>query len=299
MTGIPLDGLVIRTATVRQPGMGYIFAADPDKEAEDIPHAITLRYHDGAFVKGEANFDAHALALVTEPELGLICVSGAGYYSAIMTSGTASGDIFDDSAPAPASPRVGGIRSVAAIGGRAHAVGLRGMVYRLDEPKLWTRLDEGLPATFDAQAVGGFGDGEIYSVGHDGAIWRFDGHRWFPCESPTSATLTAVTCAPDGFAYAAGHKGVLLRGRLDSWTAVNHAGTSENIWDLAWFADALYASTMTDVHRLGGDSRLEPVDFGTDRPRSCYQLSTAEGVMWSNGEFDLMSFDGTHWTRIV
>ncbi|MNR67130.1 hypothetical protein D3C85_1909650 [compost metagenome] len=62
--------------------------------------------------------------------------------------------------------------------------------------------------------------------------------------------------------------------------------------------DHLYVSTMANVYHLKND-QLEPVNFGDDRPNSCYQLSAAEGVMWSNGEFDLMSFDGTQWRRIV
>ena len=55
---------------------------------------------------------------------------------------------------------------------------------------------------------------------------------------------------------------------------------------------------MDAVYRLKKEE-LEPVDFGKDPPKSCYQLSAAKGVMWSNGEYDIMSFDGKKWTRIV
>ena len=87
MTSLPLKGLIMRTAVARLPGLGYIYAADPKKEAEEIPHAITFKYKDGTFTRGEANYDAHSLTLVSQPEFGLIAVSGAGYYSAIMSVG--------------------------------------------------------------------------------------------------------------------------------------------------------------------------------------------------------------------
>jgi hypothetical protein len=298
MPDTPLNGLIMRTAVVRLPGLGYIYAADPRKEADEIPHSISFKYKDGTFTRGEANYDAHSLAVVSQPELGLIAVSGAGFYSAIMASGTTTGDIFDDSTPAPREPRTGGIRGVAAIDGQAFAVGLRGMVYRFDGPKRWLRIDDGLPETFDAQAIHGFSSTEIYAVGRDGAIWLCDGRHWRPCESPTSMTLTSVKCAPNGTAYIAGHRGVLLQGRKDMWSVIDRTAVSDDIWDLEWFLDTLYVSTLSNVYQLK-QSQLEPVNFGDDRPASCYQLSAANDVMWSNGESDLMSFDGTEWTRIV
>ena len=38
---------------------------------------------------------------------------------------------------------------------------------------------------------------------------------------------------------------------------------------------------------------LEPVDFGAEQPKSFYHLSAAPGVMWSIGESEVMSFDGS------
>lgn len=298
MPDTPLNGLIIRTALARQSGLGYIYAADPQKESEGIQHAITFKYQDGNFIRGEANFDAHALALISKPNPGLIAVSGAGYYSFVSAGGNSSGDILDDSTPAATSPRTGGIRSVASIDGKAYAVGLRGMVYRFEGPRQWSRIDDGLPDTVNGQAIHGFSDDEIYVVGRNGAIWARNAGRWQACDSPTSVTLTSVTCASDGWVYAAGHKGVLLRGRGDTWQIIEQNETDDDIWDLEWFMDKLHASTMTSIYILK-DNQLVPMAFGDDTPKSCYQLSANGGVMWSNGEFDLMSFDGNQWSRIV
>jgi hypothetical protein len=293
-----LVGLVIRTAAARRPGLGFIYAADPKREANEEPHAVTFRYNDGVFTKGEANFDAHSLTVVTQPEPGLVAVSGAGYYSANTAKGTTTGDIFEDSTPRPPQPRTTGIRSAATVEGRAYAIGLRGMVYRFEGSKRWTRIDDGLPNSFDGQAIHGFSGNEIYAVGRKGQMWRFDGQTWIRLELPTSVTLTCVMCAGDGNVYVGGHHGVLLRGRGDAWGLIEQPQVTETIWDVEWFRERLYVSTMTNVYYLS-DANLVAVDFGPDRPRSCYQLSAGEGVLWSNGEFDIMSFDGAAWTRVV
>jgi hypothetical protein len=227
-----------------------------------------------------------------------VAISGAGYYSINTQQGTLTGDLLENSQPPPSEPRLHGLRSVHAIAGGAHTVGLRGIAYRLDDLSHWTRIDDGLPASFNAQAIHGFARNDIYAVGREGESWHFDEQNWTPIELPTSATLTSVKCAPNGVVYIAGDQGVLIAGRGAAWSVIDHGETKGDIWDLEWFEDSLYVSTMAAVFRLKG-STLEKVNFGADPPKTCYQLSTAPGVMWSNGERDLMSFDGKSWTRIV
>lgn len=132
----------------------------------------------------------------------------------------------------------------------------------------------------------------------DGAIWRRDASTWQTCASPTTVGLTSVLCAADGWVYAAGQHGVLLKGRVDQWTLIEHGATDDSIWGMAWFQGALYASTLNHVYRLQDDA-LVPVDFGTDRPISCYQLSACGDALWASGEFDVMSFDGRQWTQMA
>jgi hypothetical protein len=81
--------------------------------------------------------------VIAKPEVGLVAVSGAGYYSAIMGSGTLTGDLITDALAPPPMPRAGGIRCVAAVDGHAYAGGLRGIAYFLSDNRKWVRIDDG------------------------------------------------------------------------------------------------------------------------------------------------------------
>jgi hypothetical protein len=298
MSKSPLQGLVIRTAVVRRYDLGFIYACNPKKEAEEIPHAIIFKWKAGALDRGECEYDAHTACVIEQPEPGLVDVSGAGYYSVNTRNGMTTEDIFENSQPPPRTRRLGGFRSVSEVEGKAYAVGLRGMVYRLDALSRWTRIDEGLPDSFNIQAIHGFEASDIYAVGRHGELWHYNGTEWMKRELPTNVNLTSVKCTADGIVYIGGHSGILIHGRGNTWAIIDHEETEDDIWDLEWFNGHLYVSTMRAIYKLNEDE-LAPVDFGDDPPKSCYQLSAAKGVMWSNGEYDIMSFDGRSWTRIV
>jgi hypothetical protein len=283
---------------VRRADLGFIYAADPKKEQDEIPHAITFKWKSGQFARGECNYDAHTLCVIESPEAGLVDASQTGYYSVNSRSGMATGDIFENSAPPPKNARFGGFRSLSEVGGKAYAVGYRGMVYRLEQLTRWARVDDGLPDDFEIEAIHGFDVSDIYAVGLKGQAWHYDAKVWTKVEVPTNRNLNAVRCTVDGTVYAAGRGGTLIRGRGDQWQIIDHQRTEDDIWDIECFKGDVYLSTLHNVYRLQG-AQLMVVDFGEDTPKSCYQLSAASDVMWSNGEYDIMSFDGTNWTRIV
>jgi hypothetical protein len=190
----PLKGLTIRTGAVRLPEVGYILACDRQKEDQEIPHTISFTWKSGKFNRGEANFNAHSCCIIQRPELGLVKVGGSGSYSVETGRGVTAGNIFSVSQPPSKQSRYGEIRSTAEIAGNAYAVGLRGMVYRLDDVKLWTRIDEGLPSSFNIQAIDGFDALNIYAVGRRGEVWHLGGRNWTKLEVPTNTLFTTVKC---------------------------------------------------------------------------------------------------------
>ena len=294
----PLKGLMIRTGVVRLPDLAFLLASDPEKEKAEIPHTIVYSWDRGEFIKGEANFDADSCCIIQEPELGRVITGGSGGYSVQTRTGVISGNIFTSSHPEPTEPRYGDIRSVSEIGGRAHAVGLEGMVYRLDDLSDWTRIDEGLSTDFNGRAIHGSGISDLYAVGSKGRIAHFDGSRWSEADPLTNEHLTSVKCVPDGTVYIGGYKGTLIRGRKGKWKLLTSKEMKDDIWDFEWFKDQLYVSTMHGLYSLDGD-RLCSVNFGNDIPETTYHLSAIDEMMWSIGRKDVMSFDGKTWTRIV
>lgn len=294
----PLKGLVIRTGVVRLPDFGFILACDPKKEEDEIEHTVIYTWDAGEFFKGETNFDANSGCIIQDPELGFVVTAGTGGYSIRTRDEGASGNIFSNSSPEPEEPRYGQFRSVSEIGGKAYAVGLRGMVYRLDTLGEWTRIDDGLSRDFNGQAIHGTDGSNVYAVGRHGEMWHFTGEKWSKESLPTDRNLTAVKCLPDGTVYIGGDKGILIRGGKGKWETVDNQEVSEGIWDIEWFEEKLYVSTMGGLYTLEGD-KLKPVEFGDDEPKTTYHLSVAEKVMWSIGSKDVMALEDHAWKRIV
>lgn len=292
------DGLVFRTAIPYWSQCGMIYACDPRRERRQEPHAYVFLWDKGQIERGDCNYDAHSVCRIAKPGDGTVDVSEAGYYTADADSARVTQDIFASSAPKPKERRARGIRSVHEIAGVAHAIGFRGMVYRLDAIGLWTRIDDGLPSEFDGEALHGFGLNDVYAVGARGNVWHFDGKSWDRQDIPTNGPLNAVKCTPDGTVYIAGANGTLLRGRRDEWSMVGHGDMADDIWDIEHFAGQLFLSTLDGVFTLEGD-HLRRVNFGRYTPRTTYQLSAVDDVLWSNGERDVMEFDGKRWTRII
>ena len=297
MKNTPVENLNIRTAVVRKADLGFILACDPKKEEAEVLHTISFKWKNGVFTRGEANFSAHTCCIIDVPEYGIVKVAAHGEYSVETARGVTAGNIFKRSQPKSKEPRYGTFWSVSEIGGKAYAVGHHGMIYRLDEPSIWTRADDGLPNSFGATAIAGFDASDMYAVGYKGELWHFNGKKWKKHDLPTNSHLHSVLCAEDGNVYAAGRNGVLLSGRNDKWRVLS-SPTKDTLWDTEWYEGKLYVSTTSGVFWLTkGD--LELLDFGEDTPKTCYHLSAAKDVMWSIGEKDIMSFDGKKWTRII
>ncbi|WP_369940120.1 hypothetical protein [Xanthomonas medicagonis] len=291
-------GYRFRSAAVRYHDLVYVLCIDPGLAEAQLPHTAFYALDAGDWCMFEiGRWNAHSVCIVQYPKEQAIAL---GEHGDVRVMG--NGDDYDERiACEGVAPGI--LREIRNVAGYAYVCGMDRQVFRRTAPSTWLALHGDMPEQPAKDLVFGFesihGDSErsLYAVGWHGEIWCFDGAAWSRCASPTEAHLTRVCCAGDGWVYACGMGGVLLRGRGAQWQIIGHHATDADFWDLAWFADTLHVSTRDAVYALRGD-RLEPVGGGL-APDSCHRLSSADGVLWSIGDQAISAFDGQAWTRVA
>lgn len=297
------NGLSISTGVVRYSDLSYLIATHDAATSEGYIDSILITLDGGNWGAGTVPWLACS---------GTVCHVPAERYVVLGTDGsvrTSGGGVIKEEAPIASCTvdpkKRGPLREIRGIAkGRAYAVGTCRQAYVRDGEDQWRCIDQSAqggdtPITDTSfESIDGFSEQEIYTVGWEGEIWKYDGSVFTQQNSPTNLALYKVRCAPDGFAYACGQLGTLLRGRNDRWEVIDHESTREDLWGMEYFDGQLYVSSTHFVYRLEGDT-LKPVDFGDDAPRTCYHLSAADGIMWSIGPKDVMEFDGSNWKRCL
>jgi hypothetical protein len=195
--------------------------------------------------------------------------------------------------------RIGLLRGVRSIDGRAYAVGMCRQAYRRRDDTTWERIDQGCRrpegdySIVGFESIDGFAENDLYAVGLQGEIWHSDGTKWSKINSPTNITLTQVCCAGDGLVYACGRKGMLLKGRDHHWEVIDHARSGDDFWGLSWFKDRLFVASLYYVSVFDGkDLALVTADGA---PSSTYHLSATTSRLWSIGPREIAIFDGMEW----
>ncbi|MCF7221870.1 WD40/YVTN/BNR-like repeat-containing protein [Marilutibacter chinensis] len=293
------------TGVVRYHDLVYIASVSDETQARGVAHSYITEWDAGLWRVGDEGEDVQPWAVVAatvvhEPIEQALFIGNGGEVICI-----GSGDTHEERLPSGRNG-VGGrgpIRGVCAVDGVAHACGAGRQVYRRHGVDDWRAMDTGArPAAGDTRVVGfeaiaGFDRKDLYAAGLDGEIWHYGGKRWVQADSPTDKILTALCCAGDGHVYACGQAGTLLRGRGRRWEVIAHGGPGDDFWSLAWFQDTLYVASHGGLYTLD-DDRLQPVAFGRLRPKSCFHLSAADGVLWSIAAKDVLAYDGRRWRRI-
>ncbi|OEZ88671.1 hypothetical protein JAB6_07120 [Janthinobacterium sp. HH104] len=296
------SGLSIGTGVVRYSDLGYLITTDDLSISEGYTGSLLISLDCGTWGAGTVPWLACS---------GTVCHVPAERYLALGTDGSVEasggGTVLEESiASCGADPKKRGpLREIRGIAnGRAYAVGTCRQAYVREGEDQWRCIDQSAqvgdtPITDTSfESIDGYSEQEIYTVGWEGEIWQYDGALFTRQNSPTQLALHKVRCAPDGFVYACGQLGTLLRGRHDQWEMIEHESTQEDLWGMEVFNGQLYVSSTHCVYRLE-DGKLRPVDFGDDVPLTCYHLSAADGIMWSIGAKDVMQFDGSTWTRCL
>jgi hypothetical protein len=148
--------------------------------------------------------------------------------------------------------------------------------------------------------LAGFSVDDMYAVGWLGEIWCFKNGTWRQIDSPVSANLNAVFCAPDGKVYIVGDDGVMLRGRDDVWEVLETDRT-DNLMDVAHNDNTIYVSTDFEILKLDNGTLVaeDAFEHADDVPATCLHLLSAVDGLVSMGPKDLFRLHAGVWERLV
>lgn len=280
----------------------YFVATHDESTNNNIPVSALMRRGDdwgtlpiGIFAVG--------LCALAYPERTVLALGHEGTVIRWGTQGSAEEHV-DATGDGPTH---GNMREIRTIGQHAYAVGMGRIVYRCDGASSWTRINAGVRVDSEQNAesgfnsIHGFSEDDCYAVGWGGEIWRYTQQRWRQCSSPTQMALHRVVCAGDGYVYALGERGLIIKGRGDSWSAVQQDLTLEAFWDACWFKDRLYAATSKGLFVLSDDALAAVPTGSRGKSRSdCFsRLSATDDCIWSVGEkMVLYSRDGQLWQEV-
>jgi hypothetical protein len=287
---------------VRDSGAGALALVYDELAAQHIEHTVPLVWSAGQWLRTaveKLDFATVSMAIVHKPFRQAAYLSAQGHVY-FVGAGSESEELIITSTSSPQD--VGVMRAIRCIAGETYAVGVQRQAYRRVGVGQWECVGNApnigsRDGASSFEAIDGFSRSELYAAGRHGELWLFDGSRWTACDSPTNVTLTDVCCASDGWVYICGTLGTLLVGRGAQWRIVDHGITLEELRSVRELNGRIYLSTDHQVFRLE-DGTLEPVDFGGDRPQTCFHLSGARDALWSVGAKDVLAFDGAAWSRI-
>lgn len=281
---------VFITGAARFHDLVYIIGRDKNLEVQQVEHSRLIGFDGGKFGHmGDRNWNAHAIAIAKKPAERLVVVSENGEVFTYAAGKSTTEQI----SPVPTA-----IRSANIIDGYVYACGMKHEVYKRSGDDNWTMIPKPIDQTqTNFEAIGGFGDSEIYAAGWNGEVWLWNGTSWAVVASLTDRILTGIYITDKGEVIICGQEGVMIRGRNQQWSLIDLGEFNEDIWDVTWYKDKLYFSTMTNLYCLSANG-AEAVHFSADKPNTFYHLSQAEGVLWSIGSSDVFCFNGDQWTRI-
>lgn len=282
----------------------YVVALDKEMLEKEVQHSLIFRFQGSQLNHFIVESEVVGISFYEDTGAGrtgvIICSNGT---AKIVNAQSTWWENISTKIQTPSSRT--SLLGARMIGNKIYTIGMLRQVYCRDLiTGTWSTVGNNIkPIKGESVAVGfedidGFSEQEIYTVGLKGEIWLFNGSLWRKIDSPTNLNLSSVCCnTQDGFVYATGDTGAILRGRHDSW---NHIQTDiqSSFTSIAWAFDSIYLSENGNGLYKLTNGFLSKVDFGMDQPVSTYHLHSNDGVLLSVGERDVMLFDGTHWTRL-
>jgi hypothetical protein len=236
------------------------------------------------------------LALVPGPPPCNFMLGGDGRVG--FGYGSYSEELINDTATGPKGR--GPLRELRWIGAHLYAAGMGRQVYRRLGPAQWEALDPPrVPQPGEITVCGftsldGVDENDVWAVGYKGEMWNRKGGQWHEAPALTNVTLHKVRMVRGDLGFVSGKKGIVMRYDGSSWAALPHLAGADDIWDLEWFGDRLYAASAKKLYVLQPDDTFAEVKV--ENVTSFGHLHAADGVLWSFGTLQLAwTVDGQHW----
>jgi hypothetical protein len=293
MPNISGKDITLWKAAARFKNLVYIAATMDDLVEQEVPHSTFVSMYNGQWHNaGDARWSTAAICVVRSPSERMVAVSEDGDVTTYV-GGNLTSELIKP------TPRT--LTALTTINGRAYACGMHREVFVRTGEGQWQAISAPKPRPRERagfEAIDGFSEDDIYSVGWRGEIWQRSNGQWIQHDSPVNVILTGVCCAGDGYVYACGQNGTLIKGRNDQWSVIDHEIPPEDFWDIHAFGDSVFVASFTGLCEIKNDV-IELVDFGENEPATCHRLTSADGVLWSVGAEDVFSFDGITWQRVA
>jgi len=279
----------------------YIFAQIDELNDQEIDHTKILRWKNDSWAHYMIDWPVVSICAVHSPHKKIISMGLNGEIH-IAESGAMQYSEIDGTSDGPMHRGV--MRELRTIAGIPYAVGMQYQVYAMTRSS-WSRLDKDivLPKGTDEvksfDSIDGFSPSELYAVGLDGIFSTFDGSRWSSIDSPTSVSLEKVFCAPDKNVYIGGNAGTIIVGNKSTWKVIPDDILDGTIWDIAWFADKVFFSTLDGLYSLQNNVLKKEI-IKKDGFWSYGSLVANDKVLWSIGRKSLAKTkNGIDWEEVI
>lgn len=293
-----------------------------DEEADDyedgdsgrikmVSRILTEEPEDWGFILWEEknSFYKPKLVNIKQNEVLIVSDMGLTYYN-----GLGKNKQYEERIPSAIAP---GVASLKRIDGEVYLVAHRRTVTKREGVSQWKSLredsmwnDELSPLNAGFEDIDGFSAKDLYAVGSDNDVWRYDGQDWIPLDiSDFTFDAYTVCCADDGYVYIAGTWGVVIRGRENEWETYLPKDLESKTWYAG--ADSGFSSSVSYQGRvyLGGESigtyyidhnsddiTPKPYDFnGEIAPFSARFMSVGYGMMMFANQHRAALHDGEKW----
>jgi len=161
----------------------------------------------------------------------------------------------------------------------------------------WVQV-QGVPEVFSVNDVWSFAPDDVWAVGSQGTVLRFDGAAWSTEQAPVTSDLTGIWGFTPSDIWACGGTSILHYDGA-TWSIVEDV-EKHGLDGLT----SIWASSANDVWVAGDDAIFVHWNGTTSTrmtgpsPFNHHVFGTGPKDVWALGTFDLSHYDGTEWTAI-